>query len=72
MAEMGLPLGFVAPRENALYDEDADNVALKLPGKQMAKDGKKKKRGAKNLNFKKDKVMNVQGDNSGRLQPPVD
>ena len=54
---MGLPLGFVAPRENALYDEDADNVALKLPGKQMAKDGKKKKRGAKNLNFKKDKVM---------------
>ena len=69
---MGLPLGFVAPRENALYDEDADNVALKLPGKQMAKDGKKKKRGAKNLNFKKDKVMNVQGDNSGRLQPRVD
>ena len=55
MAEMGLPLGFVAPRENALYDEDTGNVALKVPKKKVSKDNKKKKAG-KHLNFKKDKV----------------
>ena len=55
MAEMGLPLGFVAPRENALYDEDTGNVALKVAKKKVSKDSKKKKAG-KHLNFKKDKV----------------
>ena len=62
MSEMGLPLGFVAPRENALYDEDADNVALKVPRKTGATDNKnkKKKKAGKTLNFKNDKVVNLQ------------
>ena len=61
MAEMGLPLGFVAPRENALYDEDVDNVALKVPRKKGAKDGnKKKKKAGKTLNFKTDKVIHIE------------
>ena len=65
---MGLPLGFVAPRENALYDEDVDNVALKVPRKKAAKDdnkNKKKKKAGKTLNFKTDKVWyTMRGDRS--------
>ena len=56
MAKMGLPLGFVAPKENALYDEEADNVALKVPRKTVAKDKTKKKKAGETLNFKTDKV----------------
>jgi hypothetical protein len=58
MQEMGLPLGFVAPRESARYDDEAGNVVLDVA---QPKKRKKKKRGGGDkdrpfLHFTKDKV----------------